>query len=343
VILPNGDNIMITSTTARTEVLRRAAAQALLAPSVHNTQPWRFVLTADSLEIHADRTRQLQVLDPSGRQLVISCGCALFNARVALASRGYDAVVERCPDPDRQDLLARISLPAERSERVEIGALDRFIISRQTNRRRYAHEPVPAEVVRYLIESARAEQAILVPVQSFSHRLAVARLSQEAERVENANPAYRAELRAWTGDTPGRRDGVPAMAVPHVTGESYDDIPIRDFDTHGTGALPAETRSDLDQCLFLLGTVADGALSWLRAGEALERLWLDTTRLGYVASLFTQPVEIPYVRERLRFELELAIRPQLLLRVGKAPLTSSSRRRGLSEVLDDLLVDNTGH
>ena len=83
----------------QTQSLRQAAVRATLAPSVHNTQPWRFVLTQGNLEIHANWTRKLRVLDPTGRQLLISCGCALFNARVALAASGYDAVVERFPDP----------------------------------------------------------------------------------------------------------------------------------------------------------------------------------------------------------------------------------------------------
>ena len=65
--------------------------RATLAPSVHNTQPWRFVLSPDALEIHADRSRQLRVLDPRGRQMTLSCGCALFNARASLAAAGYDA------------------------------------------------------------------------------------------------------------------------------------------------------------------------------------------------------------------------------------------------------------
>jgi hypothetical protein len=95
----------------------------------------------------------------------------------------------------------------------------------------------------------------------------------------------------------------------------------------------------VDQCLFLLATVADDEPSWLRAGEALERAWLEATRLGYVASLFTQPVEIAAVRVRLRLELELGIWPQLLLRVGKAPVTAASRRRGLRDVLVDESID----
>ena len=328
---------MADSLATDTELLRRAAEQALLAPSVHNTQPWQFVLTADAFEIHSDPSRQLRVLDPDGRQLILSCGCALFNARVALAARGFDALVERFPDPNRPNLLARISPLSESGAELAVAGLDRYIIRRQTNRRRFADETLPPEVVSQLMDSAAQEQAILFSVQAMSHRLAVAGLSHAADALENANPAYRAELRAWTSDDPQRHDGVPAVAVPHVTGEAKDDIPIRDFDTRGTGSLPPETRSSMNQSLFVLGTSSDDPLSWLRAGEALERLWLETARAGYATSLFTQVIEVPYSRERLRIELGLTMCPHLVLRIGKAPATSSSMRRRLQ----DVLIDNT--
>ena len=70
------------------EALRRAAVRATLAPSVHNTQPWRIVIGPGTLTFHADTSRQLRLLDPTGRQLIISCGCALLNARVSLAADG---------------------------------------------------------------------------------------------------------------------------------------------------------------------------------------------------------------------------------------------------------------
>jgi hypothetical protein len=161
----------------------------------------------------------------------------------------------------------------------------------------------------------------------------VARLSQQADAMENADPAYRAELRRWTSDDPRRPDGVPAMTVPHVTGNAHDDVPIRDFDTHGMGWLPTETRSDLQQCLLILGTDTDSELSWLRAGEALEHLWLRATKLNYVISLFTQLIELPHTRQRLRSELELGLQPHILLRVGHASRTSASMRRKLDDVL----------
>jgi hypothetical protein len=328
---------MTTTTPARprAQALRQAAVRATLAPSVHNTQPWRFVIGPDTLEIHADRTRQLRVLDPSGRQLLISCGCALFNARAALAGGGHDAVVRRFPDPARPALLARVCIGDEPVDWRSLGRLDPVIEHRQSNRRRFSDDPVPPEVVRDLVVAAAAEQAELFEITAPEHRAVTARLMQEADREENADPAYRAEIRAWTSADASRRDGVPAIAVPHVSGGAGDDIPIRDFDTSGMGWLPSNTRSSMNQCLLLLGTPADRPAAWLRAGEALERVLLEATLSGYAASLFTQVIEVPRTRHLLRKELGLDMNPHVLLRIGHAPKTPASRRRRLVDVLSE--------
>ena len=109
------------------DVLRRAAARAILAPSVHNSQPWQFRLGTDHLDLLADPGRQLQVLDPLGRQLTISCGCALFNTRAAVAAEGLDATVVRLPDPDQPELLARVTVtPASAPDGATLAALDLY-------------------------------------------------------------------------------------------------------------------------------------------------------------------------------------------------------------------------
>jgi hypothetical protein len=137
--------------------LRRAAVRAVLAPSVHNTQPWRLRITPDRLDIHTDRSRQLKVLDPTSRQMLISCGCALMNARVALAGAGLHVQVQRNPHPLYDDLLASITItdgPADEA----LAALDPVIEVRQTNRRHFDDERVPDDVMSALQEAGSGLQ-----------------------------------------------------------------------------------------------------------------------------------------------------------------------------------------
>ena len=323
---------MVSLSTGRATVLRRAAVRATLAPSVHNTQPWRLHLRDGQLDVYVDRTRQLAVLDPTSRQMIISVGCAIMNARVSIAGDGVGLAVHRFPDQQRPDLLASLTATAEEVD-PGLAPLDHVIELRQTNRRQFADDEVPGPVMDVLEAAAEAEGASLFVVRDPAQRVTVASLSQHADDVENLNPAYRAELRAWTTDDPGRRDGVPGLAVPHVDGTAQDEVPIRDFDTRGTGGLPAGTRSSKDQCLVLLCTPGDKPTDWLHAGEALERVLLEITRHGFSASPLTQVTEVPSARAQLRAQLGIVGYPHVLLRIGRAPVTPASRRRRLVDVL----------
>ena len=89
--------------------LAEAADLAGYAPSIHNTQPWRWRVDRGQLELYADTGRQLAASDPNGRLMMVSCGAALHHARTALAARGWRIEVDRMPDPDRSDLLARLT------------------------------------------------------------------------------------------------------------------------------------------------------------------------------------------------------------------------------------------
>ena len=320
--------------TSRATALRRAGVRATLAPSIHNTQPWRLHLHEGRLDLYADRSRRLAVLDPTGRQLLISCGCAIMNARVSLAGSGLALEITRATHPTQDDLLASLA-PSDRPPDAALAALDPVIEVRQTNRRQFADEEVPGDVLDALQDAASAEGATLLVVRDPDQRIAVASLSQYADQIENLNPAYRAELRAWTTADPGRRDGVPDLTVPHVDGTAQDEIPMRDFDTHGKGALPAGTHSSTNQTLALLCTAGDSPAEWLRAGEALERVLLEITRHGYSASPLTQMTEMPSTRAQLRRDLHMVGYPHLLLRIGRAPVVPSSRRRRLVDVLVD--------
>ncbi|MEP7020101.1 MAG: hypothetical protein ABI808_05585 [Pseudonocardiales bacterium] len=333
----DGDNAAeLTSTEAR-RALRRAAVRATLAPSVHNTQPWRFLLGEDRLQISADWDRQLRVLDPRGRQMMISCGCALFNARVALAGAGYRVYVERFPPNAHPDDVARLTLSGRASRQPSIGSLDRAIDARRTNRRRFAHDAVPAQVVDRLVQAANAEGAVLMPITRAEDRETIARLNQRADGLEVGDPAYRAELRAWTSDDPRRLDGVQSSNVAYagVGARSSENVPIRVFDTDGSGWLPEDNGTGADQCLLLLGTMDDSPAGWLAVGEALEHVLLEIADLGYAASPLTQLIEVRETHELLRQHLRLAMHPSVLLRVGLAPETLPTRRRRLVDVLGE--------
>lgn len=319
---------------ART-TLRRAAAQALTAPSIHNTQPWRLHLGRETLDLELDPERCLPTVDPQHRQAIISCGCALFNARIALAAAGAAHVVERFPDGVGSKVLARIRLleNVEPEPAHDLAELDVVAASRRTNRTRYQAAPAPQDLVDRLAAAAAAEGAILTSVHHEDDRASLAAVSKWADGVQNGDPAYRAELRRWISDDPDRTDGVPASAIPHVDGHSGDEIPLRDFDTRGSGRLPARTESTRHATIVVLGTDDDGPQAWLRAGEALERVLLHLTRSGYAAGPLTQALEVPAAAAQLRHALRLTFHPQFILRIGRATPTPPTPRRPLADVL----------
>lgn len=325
---------MNTTTHERAGVLRLAAERAALAPSIHNTQPWRFRIRGHALEMLVDPERQLEVIDPGSRQLVISCGCALFNARVGVAASRYSMTVERFPEPGEPDLFARITLGEPRAPWTPLVRLDDAIERRRSNRREFFEHRVSEEVVWELTTAAAAEGAVVVTTEDPAQRRIVADLIREANAIESADPDYRAELQRWTTSTTTRDDGVTTRSFPqHVASQA--DVPLRDFADAVVGQMPPVTDSGLDQCLLVLGTDGDDRLAWLRAGEALERLWLEATRLDHVASLISQPVEVRRTRTNLRIELGLTVWPQVVLRVGQAAPNVATRRRDLSEVLEE--------
>jgi hypothetical protein len=234
-------------------LLTEAVERANLAPSVHNTQPWHFVVRPDVLELHGDNDRQLRALDPTGRQMVISCGCALFNARVGLAAdRMVD--VDRLPDAAKPDLLARLTLldePAPWTPLVRIGSM---IEKRHTSRRDFFDEDVPPDVIYELTTAAEQEGASLVQIVKPEHKMVATQLSREAETIQNMDPRYQAELQAWTTTDLRRTDGVPVSAIPHTDSRFETEGLIRDFDVAGKGCLPRLKQSSLNHCLMVLGT-----------------------------------------------------------------------------------------
>jgi nitroreductase len=190
--------------------LRAAVDYAVLAPSGHNTQPWRFKVVDSTLELWADRTRALAVVDPHDRELTISCGAALAFVRIVFGQLGQDAVTEVLPEPDERDLLARVRLGAPREADERDTATFAAISRRRTMREPFKDRELPPELMQELELLAEREGAWFAGLE-LDRRNEIAALVDEGDRVQAADPHFRRELAAWfRPNNTASRDGIPA-------------------------------------------------------------------------------------------------------------------------------------
>jgi len=313
-------------------VMRACLWAATAAPSIHNTQPWRFRPSADGVDVLADYPRRLGVVDPSGRGALISVGAALLNLRIAVLAHGRTPLTRLMPDGNETDRVARVTFgpPVHVSETVRM--LAEAIPRRRTNRRPFSNAGIPKEVLAELVDAAATEGGRLT-VADPGTREAVLSLVRLAERRERDEPAYWTELGEWTGRWPHRRDGVPPEA--YGPWSALETVPIRDF-----GLIePARRRRVLDfeaePTIAILYTAADSPRHWVLAGQALERTLLTATVRSVATTLMTQPMEVPNLRDLL-VDSAASLVPQLIVRFGYGPPSAPTPRRPLEEVVDGL-------
>jgi nitroreductase len=293
--------------------LAEAATAAGLAPSVHNTQPWRWQVREDALDLYADRSRQLAVADPDARMLLLSCGAALHHARVALAAEGWRVDVTRMPEPDQPDHLARL-VPVQRTP-VTAAAMRLFQATevRHTDRRAVVDVPVPARAMDAVRAAAEAEGVhlhVVRPDQVADLAAAVAR----AEALAVADPAQRAETARWVGGSREGGLGVPGEAIPSHPPQTA--VPARDFGQ--PGSLEPGAGHDRSAVYGVLFGAGDHAADWLCAGEALSAAWLTAAEQGLSVMPSSSVVEVPGTREVLRRILAGLGQPYVVLRFGVA-------------------------
>jgi nitroreductase len=310
-------------------VLTESVRSATAAPSLHNSQPWLFHVGDDWVDVYADRRRQLEVLDPAGRELMISVGAAVFTLRLAIQHRGYRPDVALFPDQAEPDLVARVTAGPPVAPTRDVDRLAAAIPYRHTNRWPFARSVVPMDAVEHLTGAARREGAIL-SVATAASRNAIINLSLSAERILRSQGRYRAELARWTGPGAGRRDGVPASAIGPW--DALEAMPMRDFGLLQPQLQRASEHFEPYPTIMVLATDGDGPGDWLRAGQALQRVLLTATWLNLATTPISQPVEIPAIRELLS-DAHRGRWAQMVLRVGYGRPAPTTPRRPLAEVL----------
>jgi hypothetical protein len=319
------------------EIARYVVTEAIWAPSVHNTQPWRFVTDGQQISLYADTDRGLPVADPDGREMMISCGAALFNLRLALRSLGYIPETRVLPDPCQPMLVAQVGWrqrnPASEYERW----LSAQVHRRRTHRGAFDSEPLPHGTLAALRASGARDGASLRIVADDGGRAMLAATVETAERHLRSDAQRIHELARWS-PPPGsaRSDGVPATSYPARPERTDPYFPGRDFARgHGWG-MPPFSSARLPRAAGVVGlltTAADRPVDWVNAGQVLQRILLTASAYGAAAALHSQPIELPWLREFIRAKLSDNAYPHLALRIGMVIQAAVSVRRDPDEVL----------
>ncbi len=307
-------------------------ATAARAPSVHNTQPWRFLADGSAVELYADPSRSLPHADPAGREMVISCGAALFGLRLGVRRLGHLPVTETLPYAANPDLLARVRLGAPMPINSREQAMLAAVTHRHTHRGPFTADPIPPGLLAGLQHDALAQGATLVLLGESGYTQ-LADLVAVGDRLQREHPILRAELRRWTRPAGSRaRDGVPVRAYPASRQRQRGALTMRDFDL-GRGWGQLESDGCAPAVTAILITVGDVRADWLCAGQALNRLLVHAASRWVFARMHTQPLESAPLRAEIRERLALPGVPQMVLQFGRADIAAATARRPASELL----------
>lgn len=328
-------------------IVRAAIEAAVWAPSVHNTQPWWFG-TADHgeggarLGLHADSERRLDIADPDGREMLISCGAALFTLRLAVQAQGWEPRVRTLPEPDRPGLLAELVLdPAARVEPGALLAVERLyrqVKERRSHRGPFKQAVLATDTLTALREEVHREGAELLLVSDTRERRALAAFTEAAEQLQRMDPEHQAEAARWAPPPGGHRhEGMVDRSYPAEDVFADPHFATRDFAQGRPWGVPEEPSAEpgITGVVALVTTRGDGRADWLAAGQGLQRMLLRASAEGLSGALHTQPLEIPELRSLIRVRLCHGGHPQVLLRLGEPTATLGTVRRRPEELTDE--------
>lgn len=312
--------------------IRTVLSMATRAPSVHNSQPWRWRIGANSLHLYADPDRHLPSTDPDRRDLMLSCGAALHHCVVALAVMGWQAKVHRFPNPAEPEHLAAVKVHHHPATELDV-TLAAAIPRRRTDRRHYSSWYVPSGDITVMSARAARAGAMLREVNSLPK---LKQVVAQAVWKHSTDDDYVAELTAWSGRHASVA-GVPARNTP--PSDPTAPLPGRLFASPALAQPPDTEPADDGAVVLALGTADDTPLARLRAGEATSLMLLTATAQGLASCPVTEPLEIAETRHAVQTDVFGATGfPQMLLRVGWAPANAdplpATPRLPLGEVVE---------
>jgi hypothetical protein len=315
---------------------------AILAPSGHNSQPWLFKIIGDNtIELYADRTRALAVVDPDDREMIISCGAALEHLRLGANHFGLADITDLLPDKNNNpDLLAKVELKEGDTITQKLAQQDALlfeaITKRRSNRSAFESKKLPDEIIVSLKDIARLHGGWLDIVEEDMKKKTIAELISQGDKIQLSDKKFRRELAAWIHpNRSNSRDGMPGYAHGVSDIASYvGPFLIRTFDMGKGQAAKDMQLASGSPVLAVLGSDADEQLDWIRTGQVLARILLRARAENVWTSFMDQPIEVPELRLRLREALGRAAGfPQLLMRMGYGKDVKPTPRRNVDQVV----------
>lgn len=300
---------------------------AVLAPSSHNTQPWKFAIGRDEIVLFVNKDRWLRVADADQRELYTSIGCALENLLIAAEHFGYGHHVAYFPEPSNLQLVAAVEFFADVSPaHYRPPELFEAIGARHTNHRRYDSRPIPAADLDRLKAAVVEPDLTLDLTGDKETRRQIDRLMNRADAAQFADMAFRDELDYWIGEG---AFGTPwLLAKLSQLASAYLDL----------GGFAAKRDEDVLMNAPAFGVICseeNDRRSQVRAGQAFERIYLTATALGIRLQPISQIVAVPQTREQLaaRFSSRgLTVQQPFRLGYAEAEI-SHTPRRTLEEVM----------
>jgi hypothetical protein len=318
---------------------RRVIELACRAPSVHNTQPWRWrVVDDETVELYADRRRQLLISDPAGRNLALSCGAALQHAFVAARVLGLETKTELVPVSEGGDLLARIRLATGTPASDALTSLQ-ALEDRCTDRRRFTSWPVPDSRLTHLAKAASGWGVHAIPISDVTRRFRAEELLKRAMAVQSSDPRFVEEQSKWidrslVGGIPTVNAAPPAHGRPSTYPNRFASV----ADARASEAADAARVVESSDGLMAICSARDDQPSWFRSGVALSALWLQATQEALSIVPLSQVIEVEETREALHQDVfdGLAL-PQILVRVGWLEATRGRLDRTTRLPVDEVI------
>ncbi|MBF6276832.1 MULTISPECIES: hypothetical protein [Nocardia] len=303
------------NTVPTRDVVETAVRMAGRAPSLHNSQPWRWTFDGAQLRLFSVHERMLPTTDSTGRQLVISCGIVLDHLRAAMAAQGWRTIVATFPNPNDRTHLADVRF--EPSPYITDGDRERVdAMARRYTDRLPFDEPEGWEPFETVLRTVFDPEDAIVDVLPDDSRAELARASELTASVRRYDADYHAELHWWTGHVVADT-GVPRDAL--VSEEERGRVDVgRRLPTVTGEPRRTEVRADRSKIL-VLSTYGDSPAEWLACGRVLSTVLLECTLAGYATCPLTHLTEVPRSRSVVTRLIGRNAFPQVLIRVGRAP------------------------